>query len=647
MISRFLVALCSVLMIGNFAFGQESVVMRIDNEPVTISEFTKIFKKNNKDTVITKNDLDEYVELFVDFKLKVKEARSLGMDTLRKFINELSGYRRQLAKPYLTDSELKETLVREAYDRMNEEVRASHILLKVAENASPADTLKAYKKIIEYRRRVQAGELFSRIAKGSSDDPSAGKNGGDLGYFSAFMMVYPFESAAFNTKVGEISEPVRTRFGYHILEVKDRRPARGEITVAHIMVASTDKDDDQKKKNAEIKAKEIFDKAIAGEDFGDLARNHSDDKTSGRKGGELPAFGTGKMVAEFEEAAFSIDKDGGIVGPIKSPYGWHIIKRLSHDALPSYDEMLVELRTKVARDSRSQLTAESFINRLKKEYNFKEKNRKSRFEAAVDSTIFFGEWDPRKGAKLKKKLFTLNGEVYRESDFVQYLNAFQRNETRNMRKGVPFYLEGRYKRFVETKILAYEDTQLERKYPDFKALMQEYNDGILLFELMDKKVWSKAVQDSAGLFDFYEANKTQFMWPTRYDVSIFSAANRGIANEAVKMVSEGQSDSLILATINKNSQLNLAIKSGVFAEEDKEELGLFVLEKGTTIVKGLNDRYLFLNIREIVPPSPRTMEDAKGLITAAYQNHLEKGWIQELRNKYTVEVNKDVLYTVK
>ena len=305
---------------------KDKVILTIAGEPVYKSEFEYIFKKNNDDTLITREDLDEYMELFINYKLKVREAEDLGMDTTKAFRRELNSYRNQLAAPYLTDKEVTEELIKEAYERMKEEVRASHILIRVDEDADPEDTLAAYQEIMNIRNQIENGSDFEKTARLLSNDPSVKTNSGDLGYFTVFQMVYPFETVAYNTPVGELSMPVRSRFGYHLIKITDRRPARGQVQVAHIIIVSNDKMKPEQQENAKKKIDEIYNNILEGADFGEMARKYSDDKTSASKGGVLPPFGPGKMIVEFENEVYKLKTPGDISEPFKTQYGWHMIK---------------------------------------------------------------------------------------------------------------------------------------------------------------------------------------------------------------------------------------------------------------------------------------------------------------------------------
>ena len=698
---------------GTNADQNDPVLMTVDGVPVTKGEFEAIYKKNNKEVKVTKEALDEYLELFINYKLKVREAETQGMDTVAKFKTELDGYRKQLSRPYLIDRELNDALMKEAYDRMQQEVRASHILVQLGADPSPEDTLAAWKKVMALRDRVMKGEDFAKVAKGTggSDDPSAQKNGGDLGWFSALQMVYPFETAAYNTKVGEVSMPVRTRFGYHIIKVADKRPARGQVKVAHIMLRSTDQDSPEKQKEVESKIMELHQRIKDGElTFADAAMRHSEDESSNTKGGELPMFGTGKMIDEFEDAAFALKENNEMSAPVKTRYGWHIIKRLDHQAPPSFDQAKGELKTKIGRDSRAEITRRAFLDKLKKEYAVKveQKNvqavtalvnnniykkgvsindtllRKNMQEGSytkdgvtydrelvgmiknrklistksrqydeqtqtMDDTVVVRsvsqgwKYDRNKAAKMTKPVFNIKDKVYTQKDLLEYLESKQKQEREIATKDL---VNTRLNEMIDESLLAYEDQNLESKYTDFRMLMKEYRDGILLFELTDRMVWGKAVKDSTGLEEFYAANNSKFMWDTRYDADVYTCASAKVCKQVRDLLKKGKRGADLMAEVNKNDPLALEIDNGMFTLEQKPFLK-DVTKEGLSADIPVDGRVVMVDLRKIQPPAPKAIEEARGAITAAYQDHLEKAWLQELRNKYTVEVNKDVLYSIK
>lgn len=636
-----------LLLLPIFSYSQSlsDIVLTIDGESVTREEFENIYKKNNRDSIVTQKTLDDYMELFINFKLKVHAAKALGLDTVKKFVNELAGYRTQLARPYLTDTEKLNDLMKEAYSFMKEEVRASHILIKCDPLASPQDTLKAYEKIMELRRRVIAGEDFGNVAKsqGGSEDPSVASNGGDLGYFTAFQMVYPFEKAAYAANVGELSMPFRTRYGYHILKLTDRRPARGEIQVAHIVIRP--KAETKGDEGAKLKLEEIRQKVVNGEEtFENMCKKYSDDPSSSKKGGELPWFGTGKMVPEFEDAAFGLKADGDVSMPFKTDYGWHIVKRLKVRTIPTFSEAEKDLKNKVSKDGRSEQTRKSFVEKLKKEYRFSlNSDILKKIVAAADSNALTGKLYI-KSKDLKATLFSYAEKSYTVNEFNEYFR------TKGMGKSgvLPAdHVNAVFTKLVEDKLIAEEDAKLEQKHTPFRLLMKEYREGILLFELTDQKVWSKAVKDSTGLAIFYEQNKGQFMWPERADVVIYTCANQKIATDARKMLNAGKDRSAVAGELNQASQLNIQIEQGLYARDEKPFLKDIEWNLGFTKDLTYEGQVVFMEIKEVVPPRPKRLEEAKGLITSEFQNFLEKLWIEELRLKYKFEINKDVLHSIK
>lgn len=628
------------------AFAQtDPVIMTIAGDNVTRTEFEKVFKKNNtKETNFSKKEVTEYVDLFINYKLKVREAIDLGMDTITSFRNELAGYRKQLAQPYLVDKSVTDSLLKEAYTRMQKEVRASHILIKCTPDALPKDTLEAYNKAMRIRTDLLKGGDFVTITQQKSDDPSAKENGGDLGYFTALQMVYPFENVAYTTPVGQVSMPVRTRFGYHIIKVTDQRPAQGEVKVAHIMVKTAANISEEDSLKAVTKINEIYDKLKAGEKFEAIAKQYSDDQGSAKNGGALPMFGTGRMVPEFESAAFSLKNVGDYTAPVKTAYGWHIIKLLEKKPIVSYEDMQGELKNKVSKDSRSELSKTSKVNKIKKQYGYKETLKaKDEFLKTVDSTLVEGKWSADKADKLKGSMFTLGGQAYSAQDFAKYVVDHQVKRTGGSAKQLASSL---YTEWVNESAIAYEESQLDKNYPEFKSLMQEYRDGILLFELTDEKVWSKAVKDTAGLQAFYQKNKNNYMWPDRLDAMIFTCANKDIAKQLRKMLKKGLAPDSIVNTINKGSQLNLQVRPGKFIKGDNEIIDSIPWVAGITPDIMRNEQIVIVDVKAVLPAQPKSLDEAKGIITADYQSYLEKEWIDSLRKKYPVTVNQEVVSTL-
>lgn len=648
-IKIFSIALLAACSLNSFA-QVDPVIMTVNGKSISKGEFEAIFKKNNKEEKITQASLDEYMNLFVNFKLKVTDAEVLGLDTVQKFKDELNGYRKQLSRPYLVDNELTEELVKEAYERLKWEVRASHILVKCDWEAEPKDSLRAYKRAMDLRNRIIKGAEFEKVAmmKDGSEDPSVQKNKGDIGWFTAFQMVYRFECAAYTMNLNEVSMPIRTRYGYHIIKLTGKRQARGTIRVAHILVSAKSEEPAETIDKARKKAEELLGRLRKGEDFAVLASQFSDDNTTSKKGGELPEFGTGKMVEEFEAAAFGLQKDGDISEIVQTAYGFHILKRLELKGLQPYDAVKAKLKQQVQRDTRSHLPKKSFIDKLKKKYNFKEfPSTLTPYYTVIDTNVFYGSWDHKKASGLNATMFSFAGENFTQTGFTEYIFKSQR---RVQTEVISAFVNAAYQRWVNDVITNYEDARLEENYPEFKLLMKEYRDGILLFELTDQKVWSKAVKDTAGLKLYYEQNIQKYMWPKRYDVDVFYCANPAIAKQLRKDLKANKLDQkALLEKYNKESQLNLKVVSGKLTPDDND-----IIKKYTPTAAGINkkdfvenDQYVILRTNKILEPMPKTIAEAKGIITSDYQNALEKEWLDDLKKKYPVTINKEVLYSIK
>mgnify|MGYP003938611947 CR=1 FL=1 len=647
-------------LLGLNLLAQDSqTLMKIENDIISVDDFLAIYNKNNTSNVVDKKSMDEYLDQFINFKLKVKAAEDLGMDTATKFINELAGYRKQLAQPYLVDRAMNDQLIKEAYDRMTQDVSAYHILVKVADNASPADTLAALKKLKGYSNGIKTEKnMEDAVAKiRSSKDESVIAE--DLGYFTAFSMVYPFESAAYNTPVGTLSKPVRTRFGYHVIFVKDKRPARGEIRVSHVMVRASSEMNPEDQKRAEEKVNELYERLEQGEDFGSLAKEFSDDKASARNEGRLPWFGTGRMVPSFEDAAFSLEQNGEYSKPVRTNYGWHIIKRDEYKGISSFDEQESSIKKRIERDSRGQKGRASLLKKLKEEYalsyNFK---KREVINKLVSSDYLEGKWIAPEEFPKEGVVLTITDNVYSnetlsftQKDYLNYLQKFQRKSVDEQKLST--LLKTQWEGFVDASLITFEDEVLDAKYPEFRALMQEYHDGILLFDLMDQKVWTKAVKDSAGLSEFYEANKNDFMWGERVDASVYICEDAAIAKKTMKLakkrLKKGYTDLYILDEVNDESSLSLSVRSGIYSKGDDEYIDRAEFEPGIyELPAGESDtKKVIVQVYKKMQPQPKSLNEARGLVTSAYQNHLESNWIAELREKYSFTVDQEVFKSIQ
>ena len=631
------------------AAQKDPVVMSIDGKPVTQTEFLQIYTKNNPNPSFDKDSLDRYMELFQVFKLKVAEAEALGYDTIPRLKKELEGYKKQLALPYLIDSVQNQNMVTEAYNRTANEVRCSHILIKLDPNASPKDTLEAYNRLLGLKARIEKGEDFASVAKSKngSEDPSVVNNGGDLGYFTAFQMVYPFEEKAYNTPVGQVSAPFRTRFGYHILKVTDKRPARGTIKVAHIMIATGREASTETRQNAEKKINEIYDSLVAGAAWDKMVNAYSEDANSTKKAGELPAFGSGtsqRMVLEFEDAAFALKEVGQFSKPVKTQYGYHIIKLLEWSPVKSFDVIRRELQAKVNKDERSKVTQDSFVQKLKTQYNYQDKSAKGLewFVNNLDSNYYVGKWRATE-LKSNKTLFVLGGQKFKQKEFAQYVEK----NFRTVRKDdAAVVVKQLYTQWEKSAILAYEESLLPAKYPAFKALVQEYHDGIILYEIMQDQVWNKAVKDTAGLRTFFNENRSKYSWSERINATVYECKDEHIAVQVYGMLvkSDTITSKNVIEVINKDSELNLKVRMNKFELKQTPYLNDRNWTIGLNPVYSYEGKWYVVKVAEIMVPGPKEFTEAKGLATSDYQVYLEKKWLDALRSKHQIVINTDVLY---
>lgn len=642
-----------LLALGSFSqktASNDPFVMEIDGKGVTKSEFLQIYLKNNNNPQFHKDSIDKYLVLFKKFKLKVAEAEAIGYDTIPKLKKELDGYKKQLANPYMIDSAQNESLVREAYERTSNEISASHILVRLEQNAKPQDTLIAWNKIYEIKRRLEKGEDFASIAKSKngSEDPSAVNNGGDLGYFTAFQMIYPFEDRAYKTPIGQLSDIFRTRYGYHILKTTGTRPARGSIKAAHLLVSAGKNATQEEKNNAQKKAGELYLKLKAGEKWEDLVKLYSDDPSSNQKGGELPMFGSGtnqRMVPVFEEAAFGLKSDGEISEPVQTDFGFHIIKRLEWKPVRPFNEMKKEIQSKVNKDERAKKTQDSFVDKMKKQYNYQlpKLNGLTWFETNLDSTYFLGKW---KADKLKTDLevFTLDSKSYTQKQFADFLEKGYRGIKRDEFKKV---VEGQFNTWVKMTVLDYEESKLESKYPEYKALVKEYHDGILLYEIMSDKIWNKSVKDTSGLKNFFNLNRDSYMWSKRLDATIYECNSQKNAELVYKLLKKKKNTSKeIIEKVNVQSELNLRVKMNKF---DAEQITYL---KGRNFAQGRNkpynfeDKFYVVFLNKELPIMKKEFNEAKGMATSDYQNFMEQTWLEELEKKHKITFNFDLLYSL-
>ena len=646
---KYLLRLVLLVCLSQNSIAQENkVLFTIDDKPFYTEEFVRVYNKNLelvKDD--SQKDLNKYLDLFVGYKLKVTKANKLGLQYNTKYQNELKSYRGQLAKNYVNDSKVTNELVEEAYDRINKEVRASHILILLEEGASPEDTLKAFNKIAKVKKLLAAGEDFDKIAVEYSEDPSVKDNKGDLGYFSAFRMVYPFENAAFNTTVGQVSNPFKTKFGYHIVKVTDSRKNRGEVTVAHIMILKSESVELQEK--AKLTIEEIYKKIQQGESYESLANQFSEDKSTAGKGGVLQRFGSGQLASvEFEQVAFSLQDKGQISKPFQSQFGWHIVKLIEKHPVLSMQEMRTELENKVRKDERSMLITNSLATKLRNKYKYT-KNEKllAQIKKVVTNDFYTKTWEiPEDRKALSGELVLLDGKKSLGApSFVSYIASQQKSN--NKTKPIANLVDNLLEKWMDEQIAQYYDDNLENEFPEFKNVVEEYRDGLLLFDLMEKEIWEKAKTDTIGLGNFHKENAENYMWANRYDVDIFSSTNEKYISKTQSYLKKGKSIAYIKSKLNKDGVVNVMEKSGLF-EEDYDILPEYKnLTSGVSSIVKKGNYFFTVNVKEVKSAEVKGINECRGKVISDYQQYLENNWVGDLKNEFTVKINAEVFEDVK
>ena len=583
------VILSIILLAGAMmGFAQEDkVLMTINGEPVMLSEFLYIYEKNNQESSLEKKSMEEYLDLFINFKLKVAEAIAQGVDTTEAFKKELAGYRAQATPKYMQDNEAIDSLVQLSYNRQANVRRAAHIAIQCPANVDSATMAAAEAKIQLARERVTTGvekkvkqgrkwvtvrepEAFADVAREMTDDPAGKENGGELGWIQVFRFVYPFEDAVYNTPVGEVTEVFRSPYGLHIALVEEER-AFEEVHAAHIMKMMP-----RGSEGMAIDAKKHIDSlyqvVLAGADFAEIATAHSDDKGSAVRGGDLGWFGRGMMVQPFENITFDM-QPGEMSEPFPTRFGWHFVKLYEKRGIQPLDSMRQQLLNQVKRDVRYQEAEKSFINKTRAEYN---------------------------------------------------LPAEMSND----------------------EVKAYADAHLEEKYADLRNLVREYHDGILLFDVSLREVWDKANKDTEGLATFFKANKKNYTWDApRYKGYIIYAKDEKVAKAAKQIIKSANADSVmsyINQRVNVDSVQYVRVERGLWTEGKNAAVDKYAFKSKTAEYTPTEEFPIVVPVGKVIK-APEEYTDVRGQVTTDYQDHLEKLWVQTLRDKYPVVVNEEVL----
>ncbi len=635
------ILILGALLLSISSWAQNDVLFTVGNLEVGADEFKAVYEKNKGiGSQVDPKTPEEYLDLYIKFKLKIAEAYALKRDTVSSFVSEFKGYRDQLAKPYLNDPTAEEDLINEAYERLQSEVRAAHIMYALDASALPSDTARVYKEMLRLRSQIEKGNLsFEEAARTKSADTWSAKQGGDLGFFTAFSMVYPFESAAYSLDIDQVSMPIRTQYGYHLIKLLDKRPASGTVKVRQIFFTAGENADLKTQLRAERSAKEIFNRLQKGESFESLVAFSEDRKTKST-GGEMPEFGINKMMPSFEEAAFALEEPGDYSMPIQTNIGWHVIQLISKRPLGSFEELQKEISRKVKRDSRGKLGAAKFVKQLRKDLNFDVNERNyDRAVAMIDKNAFkSGEFKLKRSNKRDYVVATFADQQIMQS---QLLNFWKLNMRQGLEK-VEEYLRLQFDVMATDLIIGYEDRQLEAKYPEFRNLVREYKEGILLFDLTQEMVWDKAANDSVGVYDQYQKVKNQYMWDDRIAYSSYVCTDKKVAKKIAKWSKKAKVAKI--ATLLKSEQaLSVVVDEGTAQKKDDELLAkVWQTTPGVYGPTELDGGFVVLEVKEFLPSQPKALKEVKGLVIASYQDVLEQEWVKSLSEKFEVEVNSEV-----
>ncbi|MDR1180370.1 MAG: peptidylprolyl isomerase [Bacteroidales bacterium] len=651
-----------------WAQTDDPVVMKLGKEEIKLSNFKNTYQKNNDLKKTTEQELRDYIDLYINFRLKYAEAEELHLDTIVALQEELASYRKQAAEKYLTDKEVNDKIVEEALERMKWDIRASHILKNVLSDAMPADTLAAYNAIMKIRSRILKGESFAEVAAKESDDLSARDkmsaggevikkgNGGDLGYFTAFDLIYAFETGAYNTPVGQISMPVRSEFGYHLIFVQDKKPALGKIKATQILLPYnnspnlTASEKEQDATAVKEKITNLYTDIQKGDSFEDALKKQN----IAEKPGQLPLFGCNRFEGDFILGLYGLKK-GDVSKPINTSFGWHIVKIDEVEPVVIDDETRSSVKNKILRDSRSNKSKEAFIERVKSENKFKElvdKKMKTTpledFYTVVDSSIYSGDWNLSQADHLSRNMFSFADKNYTQYDFAKYLYKHQFQGIQNI--DVKVLINYAYREFIENTVEEYEDNRLEEKYPEFADLMKEYKEGILLYELSEIKVWRKAEIDTVGLENYYQTVKENHLYPVRLKAEFYRSTDAATTKKVVAMLVKEVSGNKIMAKMNKKS-ITLIMDTVTYWEGQNQQFDNIV---DWTKINGKGIYFVFVNTQEnelvrsleILPPSPKPLNEIKGVIVSDYQNLLEKEWIESVHKNNSIWVDYDKILSL-
>ena len=644
---KILIAFCFFCAIQAYSQTDDPILFSIGDDEVRQSEFQYIYEKNNADKAdYSKASIDEYLELYKKFKLKVHRARELGMDTIPSLQKELEGYRKQLASSYLKDKEISDRLIDEVLIRMKEDREVSHIFVNADPKAN-AEKIKASEEKINniYTTLLSnGGATFNQIARTISEDKISAKKEGKLGYYTSPLPdgFYEFENAMYNTPSGSFSKPIRSKMGFHILKVSDIRPARGEMEIAHILIRLKDKG--KKNPDSRLMIDSICSELKKGVSFEYLASNYSMDNKTRDRGGYLGFFGVNQYERSFEDAAFALEKDGDYtIKPIVTKVGYHVIKRISKRNYKDIERTRKRIEARINNNDRFKVAEEKLIQDVKNEAGFKEnRSHLVNLTKTLDNQFYSYKWSAKEFAGSDKEIFNIGKKKYTVMDLANYAKNNVRTRLKFPKKK-PFEeaVNEIYDQYVEEEVMAYEEANLERKYGDFRALMREYREGILLFEITKNEVWDKASQDSVGLQQYYDNNKNKYMWPDRVTVDKISLTSSNF-KDAQKAHNYAKKKGLkkFLSKYGDNDKVQISQSEEVLDAYLIKDMELKKKDGDISALQDEEGKKVFYVFKSYQVMSFKTLKEARGYVIADYQDHLEKIWVDELKSAYPIKVNQ-------
>ena len=625
--------------------GFSQALFTYGSNEVNKEEFLRAYNKNKTEVINKEKSLREYLDLYSKFKLKVKAAKESKLDTLDQLKYDVQNFRSQVEESYLHDENAVNFLVDEAFQRSQKDIHLLHFYITINNKMAPADTLKARKAINELREELLKGKMsYDEIVDEISEEimPVKGK---DLGFVSAFTIPYEIENLIYNLKPGAVSRVFRTKSALHVFKNSEERKSAGKWKIAQILFAIPPDVTGPKLKEIENLADSVYGLLKAGANFSELVKKYSDDRITYLNGGEMPEFGTGKYELPFEKAVFALEKDSDFSKPIFTGFGFHIIKRLSQQPTPADkkdDAFMASLKQQVLQDSRVNIAKDVFMKRVMLQTGFKK-------NAAIKEAQLFSLADSVTVNKTvgnfpvnKSTIFSFSKLNVTVSDWLNFVKDYKLNA--DVYKGEDN--KALMEKYISTTAMEYYRKNLETYNDDFKYQMQEFKEGNMLFEIMERNVWSKAANDNEGLKKFYAANKSNYLWGESATVYLFNCNNLKIAEAAI--------DSLKLGVNWKRMADNS--EGNIQADSARYELAQLQLPDGTVAKEGLisvptshsgDNTVSFIKILKIFPAAQqRSFEEARGLVINDYQNYLEQKWMEELKMKYPIKINEAVFKSI-